>query len=61
MAHTNFPASDEQLVALRDHPPHLAQLACGHVERFVLSPVIGWGEWCSQCCDFCTVVDGVSP
>ena len=50
---------DEVLADLRDNPPHLAKLDCGHVVRFVLSPIIDWGEWCRYCMDFCIVVDGV--
>ena len=49
----------ELLAELRDRPPHLAKLDCGHLEHFVLLPVIAWAEWCSQCKDFCTVIDGV--
>lgn len=34
----------EILSALRENPPHLAQFDCGHIERFVLSPVVGWSD-----------------
>jgi hypothetical protein len=50
---------DETLAELREHPPHLAKLACGHLVRFVCLPLKGWGEWCPQCKDFCWVMDGV--
>ena len=43
----------------REHPCHLAKMSCGHLERFVLVPKVGWGEWCSTCHDFQNVVDGV--
>lgn len=48
----------EVLADLRDHPPHLAKLACGHIECFVCAPIVGWLEWCSTCQDFDIVVDG---
>ena len=38
---------------------HLAKLSCGHIEPFVLSPIVGWYEWCSICKDFRHVIDGV--
>jgi hypothetical protein len=47
------------IAALREHPPHLAKLDCGHVMRFVLSPIKDWAEWCHRCTDFRIVVDGV--
>jgi len=43
----------------QEHPPFLAKLTCGHIERFVLSPRRGWEEWCTRCKDFCVVIDGV--
>jgi len=43
----------------QDHPPFLAKLTCGHIERFVKSPIGGWEEWCTRCKDFCVVIDGV--
>lgn len=43
----------------QEHPAFLGMLSCGHIERFVLSPILGWSEWCSACVDFCQVVDGV--
>ena len=42
-----------------EKPRYLAKLTCGHIEPFVLSPIIGWWEWCSVCKDFRHVVDGV--
>lgn len=39
---------------------HLVKLSCGHIIIFKLSPIIGWGEWCTYCKDFYTVLDGVS-
>ena len=41
------------------HPAFLGKLACGHVVPFVKEPIIGWGEWCTACSDFLTVIDGV--
>jgi thiol-disulfide isomerase/thioredoxin len=49
----------EHLAALREHPPHLAKFACGHVQRFPLPPVVAWGEWCTACRDFVEVIDEV--
>ena len=49
----------DTLAALRENPPHLAKLACGHIVRFVRPPVKTWGEWCPVCKDFCEVIDGV--
>lgn len=46
-------------VVLFDREHHLARLACGHIQRFVLSPIIGWEEWCSTCRDFQSVREGV--
>lgn len=51
--------TDEELSARRDHPPHLAKLTCGHLERFVLLPIRGWAEWCTTCHDYRIVVEGV--
>jgi hypothetical protein len=51
--------ADDERQAARAKPAHLGKLACGHVVRFVLSPITGWGEWCPRCQDFYTVLDGV--
>ena len=52
--------NDDTLIELRENPPHLAKFECGHIQRFVLSPIIGYGEWCKICKNFRVVVDGVN-
>lgn len=46
-------------VGQRDHPPHLMQLVCGHMQRSILMPKRGRSEWCVTCGDFQVCLDGV--
>jgi hypothetical protein len=49
--------TDYEADNMRENPLYLAKLDCGHMERFVYPPIVGWWEWCSTCKDYSNVID----